>query len=74
MTDQEENEVRQQIKSSGRSPTIIVQCQNGHDILVTLYNTPDGLGVRDVVIPLKKDTSEKPVSEIDWVSKAFGGE
>ncbi|RLI56603.1 MAG: hypothetical protein DRO93_11185 [Candidatus Thorarchaeota archaeon] len=74
MTDEEAERVRAQILKQGRSPTLIVRCENGHEILVTLYNTPDGLGIRDVVIPMRKDSEEgKPVSEIDWLKKAFGG-
>ncbi|MHA1772460.1 MAG: hypothetical protein ACTSYL_12825 [Candidatus Thorarchaeota archaeon] len=75
MTDEEAAEVRDRIIEQGRSPTLIVKCENGHDLLVTLYNSADGLGIRDVVIPLHsgKDKS-KPKSDFDWVSKAFGGE
>ncbi len=74
MTDEEAQEIREKISEVGRSPTLIVNCENGHEILVTLYNTPDGLGIRDVVLPLRKDRDEdKPKSDMDWVSKTFGG-
>lgn len=74
MTGEEEAEIKTKITSTGRSPTIIVRCKQGHELLVTLYNTPNGLGIRDVVVPLRKEEESKPVSGLDWVSRAFGGE
>ena len=80
MTDEEANEVKQRIQTEGRSPTLIVRCENNHELLVTLYNprTGEGLGVRDIVVPHRADkddskSDEKKPSEIDWLSKAFGG-
>jgi hypothetical protein len=80
MTDEEANEVKQRIQAEGRSPTLIVRCENNHELLVTLYNprSGEGLGVRDIVVPHRSDadnskTDEKESSEIDWLTKAFGG-
>ena len=80
MSDDEATEIKQRIQSEGRSPTLIVNCENDHELLVTLSNprSGDGLGVRDVVVAqrAKKDSSKeenKKTSEIDWLSKAFGG-
>jgi len=79
ISDEEVAEIKQRIQSEGRSPTLIVSCENNHELLVTLYNprTGEGLGVRDVVVPQRaaKDNSksDKSSSEIDWLSKAFGG-
>ncbi len=75
LTDEEVNDIQDHIKKQGRSPTLIVKCENGHELLVTLYNTGDGLGVRDVVIPLHSgDEESASTSDLDWVSKTFGGE
>ena len=80
MTDEEAYDVKQRIQTEGRSPTLIVRCENHHELLVTLYNprTGEGLGVRDIVVPHRADKDEsksddKKTSEIDWLSKAFGG-
>ncbi|TFG31247.1 hypothetical protein EU528_06635 [Candidatus Thorarchaeota archaeon] len=81
MTDEEADEVKQRIQTEGRSPTLIIRCENNHELLVTLYNprTGEGLGVRDIVVPLRSDKDnsvpkkEKESSEIDWLTKAFGG-
>ena len=80
MTDEEASEVKQRIQKEGRSPTLIVRCENNHELLVTLYNprTGEGLGVRDIVVPHRSDTDNstsenKEASEIDWLTKAFGG-
>ncbi|MGY5860217.1 MAG: hypothetical protein RTU63_12685 [Candidatus Thorarchaeota archaeon] len=80
MTDEEATEVKQRIQTEGRSPTLIVRCENNHELLVTLFNQRGGggLGVRDIVVPHRADKEEskpdeKKSSEIDWLSKAFGG-
>ena len=80
MTEEEANEVKQRIQQEGRSPTLIVRCENNHELLVTLYNprTGEGLGVRDIVVPHRADvdnskSDKKESSEIDWLTKAFGG-
>ncbi|MGY5851996.1 MAG: hypothetical protein RTU92_00345 [Candidatus Thorarchaeota archaeon] len=74
MTDDEANKIQQRILNEGRSPTLIIKCENSHELLVTLYNlrSGDGLGVRDVVVAVRADT-EKPESDVDWLTKAFGG-
>lgn len=77
ISEDEVRDVKERIAKDGRSPTMIVACENGHDLLVTLYNVGDGLGVRDVVVAMKKTESasgKEEVSEIDWLKKAFGGE
>jgi hypothetical protein len=80
MTDEEATEVKQRIQTDGRSPTLIVRCENNHELLVTLYNprSGEGLGVRDIVVPHRAEKKEsksedKKKSEIDWLAKAFGG-
>ena len=81
MSDVEASSVKARIQNEGRSPTLIVRCENNHELLVTLYNlhTGEGLGVRDVVVPHRSDTGKvepkkKGSKEIDWLTKAFGGE
>lgn len=77
ISEEEVQDVKARIAKEGRSPTMIVACDNGHDLLVTLYNVGDGLGVRDVVVAMKKTEpadENKEVSEIDWLKKAFGGD
>jgi hypothetical protein len=78
LTDDEANEIRDRIRSEGRSPTLIVKCENDHELLVTLYNlrSGDGLGVRDIVVPHKPELTQKSSGskEVDWLTKAFGGE
>ena len=80
MTDDEANTVKMRIKEEGRSPTLIVRCENNHELLVTLFNQRDGsgLGVRDIIVPQrtepeKKKSIEEGSKEIDWLTKAFGG-
>ncbi len=68
--DAETTKLRERIKAEGRSPTLIVRCPKGHELLVTLYNSENGLSIRDVVVPVR--SAERP-SEADWVRKAFGG-
>jgi len=70
-TDDEAKKVRDRIVSEGRSPTIIVKCEKGHELLVTLYNSKDGLGIRDVLVPVR--TGTKKASEMEWIKSAFGG-
>ncbi len=80
MSDADAEDVKERIIKEGRSPTLIVRCENNHELLVTLYNlrSGDGLGVRDIVVPHRSvgdiDNSEdKDSKEIDWLTKAFGG-
>ena len=80
MSDEEATRVKDRIQNEGRSPTLIVRCENNHELLVTLYNlrSGDGLGVRDIVVPHRSDpdkskSKEKESKEIDWLAKAFGG-
>jgi len=80
MSDEDAIRVKERIQNEGRSPTLIVRCENNHELLVTLYNlrTGDGLGIRDIVVPHraapdKSETKDKDSKEIDWLAKAFGG-
>ena len=80
MSDEDAIGVKERIQSEGRSPTLIVRCENNHELLVTLYNlrSGDGLGVRDIVVPHRSDTDkseskDKDSKEVDWLTKAFGG-
>lgn len=82
MSDADAKKVKERIQNEGRSPTLIIRCENNHELLVTLYNlrSGDGLGVRDIVVPHRseKDNSEskdkdKGTKEVDWLTKAFGG-
>ncbi|MFO7837548.1 MAG: hypothetical protein R6V83_12975 [Candidatus Thorarchaeota archaeon] len=77
MEEAEAEDVKKRITEEGRSPTMIVNCSEGHELLVTLYMNGGKLGVRDVMVPVRSGTSkttgqEKP-SEIEWVKKTFGG-
>ncbi len=80
MTEKEAFDVKERIQREGRSPTIIVQCENNHELLITLFNQRDGkgLGVRDVVVPQRAGSDEEKEGtgskEIDWLTKAFGGD
>ncbi|MHA2424925.1 MAG: hypothetical protein ACXAEF_09070 [Candidatus Thorarchaeota archaeon] len=80
MSDGEAEGIRARIVSEGRSPTMIVRCESNHELLVTLYNlrSGEGLGVRDVVVPIKSgDDNKSPKSgskEVDFLAKAFGGD
>jgi hypothetical protein len=80
ISDTEAHSVRERIQNEGRSPTLIIRCENNHDLLVTLYILRDGagLGVRDIVVPHRSDNNKtesesKDLKEIDWLTKAFGG-
>ncbi|MBD3408347.1 MAG: hypothetical protein GF411_19645 [Candidatus Lokiarchaeota archaeon] len=78
LSDEEAESIKQRIKDEGRSPTMIANCENGHELLVTLYNQRGGkgLGVRDVVVPMKKKEEPKKRTgskELDWLTDAFGG-
>ncbi len=77
ISEDEAKKIKGRIKKEGRSPTLIVECENGHELLVTLYNSrsADGLGVRDVVMPHQSETKKKDNEdrEVDWLKKAFGG-
>jgi hypothetical protein len=80
MSDAEAHSIKERIQSEGRSPTLIIRCENSHELLVTLYNLREGegLGVRDIVVPHRSDNGKtesksKDEKEIDWLTKAFGG-
>ena len=80
MSDEEAVSVKERIQNEGRSPTLIVRCENNHELLVTLYNlrSGEGLGVRDIVVPHRSDngkteSTDEDSKEIDWLTKAFGG-
>jgi hypothetical protein len=80
MTEEEAATVKQRIKDEGRSPTLIVRCENNHELLVTLFNqrNGEGLGVRDIVVPQRAEpestkSDKEESTEIDWLTKAFGG-
>lgn len=77
LTDEEVKNIQETIVEKGRSPTMISKCDNGHELLVTLYFRDGELGVRDVVMPIgtSKDAKkpEKKLSgELDWVKDVFG--
>ncbi len=78
LSDTEVVAIRNRITVEGRSPTVIVKCESGHELLVTLYNlrNGEGLGVRDIVVPVQTDTGkdDSDSKEVDWLAKAFGGE
>jgi hypothetical protein len=80
MSDEEAEGIRARIVSEGRSPTMIVRCEGNHELLVTLYNlrSGEGLGVRDIVVPIKSGNEEKESKsgskEVDFLARAFGGE
>ncbi len=80
MSDTEAVTVKERIQNEGRSPTLIVKCENDHELLVTLYNlrNGEGLGIRDIIVPHrsasdKTESKKKDSKEIDWLTKAFGG-
>ncbi|MFX1559921.1 MAG: hypothetical protein ACFFBL_05000 [Promethearchaeota archaeon] len=80
MNEDEAVSVKKRIQNEGRSPTLIVRCENNHELLVTLYNLRDGegLGVRDIVLPHRSDSgttesTDRDSKELDWLTKAFGG-
>ncbi len=73
LTDDEVQSIKEQIKNNGRSPTLITTCQDGHELLVTLYFRNDELGIRDVVVPIDIGGKKKKKSELDWVRDTFGG-
>ncbi|MBN2230141.1 MAG: hypothetical protein JW779_11185 [Candidatus Thorarchaeota archaeon] len=77
LTDEEVSSIKSTIKESGRSPTLLTKCENGHELLVTLYFRDDELGVRDIAVPIgtsKKEEkpSKKLSGELDWVKDVFG--
>ncbi|NWF94627.1 MAG: hypothetical protein HXY34_00620 [Candidatus Thorarchaeota archaeon] len=72
LSETEAAKIKEEISTKGRSPTLIVKCEKDHELLVTLYNSPSGLGIRDVVVPVRSD-SKKKGSEVDWLKQAFGG-
>ncbi len=76
LDDDEIKNIKETILEKGRSPTMLSKCDNGHELLVTLYFRDGELGVRDVVMPIEASSSEKskgPASELDWVRDTFGG-
>jgi len=76
LDDAEVKIIQETIIEKGRSPTMISKCENGHELLVTLYFRDGELGVRDVVMPIEARASEnpkEPPSELDWVRDTFGG-
>ncbi|MHA2424921.1 MAG: hypothetical protein ACXAEF_09050 [Candidatus Thorarchaeota archaeon] len=82
LDDEEVASIKKAIVEDGRSPTLLATCDDGHELLVTLYFRDDELGVRDVAVPLgtgkngrKEETKpEKKLSgELDWVKDVFGG-
>lgn len=75
LRDDEIENIKVQIKEAGRSPILIARCENGHDLLVTLYFRNDELGIRDVMVSIDvKNKETKTISEIDWLRSTFGGE
>ncbi len=74
LSNDEVESIKKQIKNEGRSPTLIAKCENGHELLVTLYFRNEELGIRDVMVPIDINGNEKSkVSEIDWLRSTFGG-
>lgn len=78
LSDEEVQSIKDAIVNKGRSPTLLTTCDEGHELLVTLYFRNDKLGVRDVAVPLGKGKSEKKpgkklAGELDWVRDVFGG-
>ncbi|MEM4734343.1 MAG: hypothetical protein QXS20_01380 [Candidatus Thorarchaeota archaeon] len=71
--DDEAQRILSRIQKEGRSPPLIVKCENGHEILVTVSTVPSGKGlcIRDVAVPQRKETGKK---DDEWLMKAFGGE
>ena len=65
--------VKKAIVEEGRSPTLLSKCNNGHDLIVTLYFRDDELGIRDVAMPLDPGKDDEKPSEFDWVKRTFGG-
>ncbi|MGV9169008.1 MAG: hypothetical protein ACOC38_03605 [Promethearchaeia archaeon] len=70
--------VKERIAEEGRSPTMIVNCSQGHELLITLYINGGKLAVRDVVVPMRAENEnineKESSSEIGWLKKAFGGD
>ncbi len=78
LSDEEVESIKRTIVENGRSPTLLATCDEGHELLVTLYFRDDELGVRDVAVPLGKAQKEKKpekklAGELDWVKDVFGG-
>jgi len=77
LKDDEVESIKKSIVDKGRSPTLLTQCDNGHELLVTLYIKNGTLGIRDVVVAVEAGKFDKPRKgrqrEIDWVRGAFGG-
>jgi hypothetical protein len=80
MIDLDEDEIesiKRTIKEKGRSPTVLATCENGHELIVTLYFRDNELGVRDIAVPMGKSQDEKKPEkklsgELDWVKDVFG--
>jgi hypothetical protein len=77
LNEKQEHDVKNRIRSEGRSPTLIAECSEGHELLITLYFRGSELAVRDVIVAYKagldENNSKVSKSEIDWVRHAFGG-
>ncbi len=82
LDEQEVESIKKAIVEDGRSPTLLATCEEGHELLVTLYFRDDELGVRDVAVPLgrgangkkeEKKSEKKLAGELDWVKDVFGG-
>jgi hypothetical protein len=78
LSEDEVENIKKTIVEKGRSPTLLSRCENGHELLVTLYFRDDELGVRDIAVPIgtgkeEKKKPEKELSgELDWVKDVFG--
>ena len=77
LDDEEVENIKKTIVDKGRSPTLLSKCENGHELLVTLYFRDDELGIRDVAVPIgtsqqEKKPEKKLSGELDWVKDVFG--
>ena len=77
LDEEEVANIKKTIVEKGRSPTLLSKCDNGHELLVTLYFRDDELGVRDVAVPIGTGKEEKKPrkelsGELDWVKDVFG--
>jgi hypothetical protein len=78
LSEEEVEAIKKTILENGRSPTLLSTCENGHELIVTLYFRDDKLGVRDIAVPIgngrkKKEPEKKLSGELDWVKDVFGG-
>ncbi len=74
LNEAEADEIKQKIIEDGRSPTLVIECEKKHELIITLYNprSGEGLGVRDVIVAHHSEKDDE-TDEVDWLSKAFGG-